>query len=517
LEASANRVASVVHQVQASHTELGNKLRKVSILLQGESSLSNAYVALGPYRSEFYLMPPQNSFDLGGMNWVDNLSLHEYRHVMQYANFNVGIAKVLGVLFGQQVRDVANAAAVPNYFFEGDAVFNETNLSRQGRGRAPYFFNDYQSLMRDNRQYSFLKLRNGSYRDFVPDHYALGYLLVAYGREKYGADFWRKVTQDAARFKPLVYPWQGAIKKYSGETYKSYVSNAITHFQSQWQLQQQRQFNYITPKQPHGKMDYKYPSVTGNGGYIALKRGYNQIPILVSVDENGNEQKLAVRDIANDDYFSYKNEKVVYAAFHPDARWGNREFSDIVLLDINSRQRQVLTHGERNVSPDISAGGDKVAYVKMLDNQTSQLQVVNLNSDVLFRSEVQRGVVYTYPKFSADEKSIYVLPRNEDGMMALLRIDLATGKSIELLPYQRRIYGYPTVQHDTIFFTSTYRGSDEAWAYLEKTKQVYRLASHPTGLYHPSLQNGSMVSSNLTASGFKLVSISANHLLGEKV
>ena len=31
-----------------------------------------------------------------------------------------------------------------------------------------------------------------SYRDYTPDHYPLGYMLVAYGREVYGKDFGTK-------------------------------------------------------------------------------------------------------------------------------------------------------------------------------------------------------------------------------------------------------------------------------------------------------------------------------------
>ena len=60
-----------------------------------------------------------------------------------------------------------------------------------------------------------MKLRNNSMKDYVPDHYPLGYLMVNYGREKYGLDFWSKVTHDASAFKGLFYPFQKAIKKYS--------------------------------------------------------------------------------------------------------------------------------------------------------------------------------------------------------------------------------------------------------------------------------------------------------------
>src|SRR4051794_40443827 len=95
LESAGERVASVIHNLQKNHvSSIGTGLRKINIVLQNQSTNSNAYVGLGPYRSEFYLFAPQNSFALGTLNWVDNLSIHEYRHVEQYSNFNVGLSKV---------------------------------------------------------------------------------------------------------------------------------------------------------------------------------------------------------------------------------------------------------------------------------------------------------------------------------------------------------------------------------------------------------------------------------------
>ena len=153
LQDAARRVASVVHELNKNHTaSIGNRPGKINIVLQNQTTLPNAYVGLGPYRSEFYLTPPQNSFELGGQSWIDNLSLHEYRHVQQFNNFNTGIAKPFKWLFGQEGQALASSLIVPDYFFEGDAVFNETALSQQGRGRIPDFFNGYQSLFREQRK-----------------------------------------------------------------------------------------------------------------------------------------------------------------------------------------------------------------------------------------------------------------------------------------------------------------------------------------------------------------------------
>ncbi|WP_207496858.1 TolB family protein [Aridibaculum aurantiacum] len=520
LDDAARRVASVVHEVHKQQSAtIGNRLRKINIVLQNQSTVSNAYVGLGPYRSEFYLTPPQNSFQLGGLSWLDNLSVHEYRHVQQYTNFNVGLARAMSFVFGQQGQDLLNSAAVPDYFFEGDAVFSETVLSRQGRGRIPYFFNGFQSLNRDGRKYSFMKLRNGSLKDFVPDHYSLGYMLVSYGREKYGQDFWLKVSQDAVRFKPIIYPWQGAIRRHAGIPYKQFVNDAFNFYQQKWQLAKGVEPTYVTPKNVATRVDYKYPYMTEDGSLIVMKRGYRQIPAFYKVKENGEEEKLATRDIAHDDYFSYKNGRIVYASLNPDSRWGYREYSNIILMDAATGDRKVITNHQRYFAPDISNDGSKIVAVDMRTDLTSTLVVVDETGNNTFRSVARRGVVYTYPKFSANDSAIYTLARNEDGKMALIRFDIPSAKETELVPYANRVYAFPTVQGDTIFFSSTYKGSDEVWAFVENTKALFRVAVQPTGHYQAVMNRGKnlLFSSTFSSTGYKLITTAASDLLWQRV
>ena len=520
LDETGRRVATVVHELQKNHSaSIGSKLQKVSIVLQNQPAITNGYVSLGPFRSEFYLTPPQNSFELGAQNWADNLTVHEFRHVQQYNNFNAGLSKTFGILFGQQGRALANAAAVPNWFFEGDAVFNETVLTNQGRGRLPDFFNGYQSLFREGKNYNYMKLRNGSYRDYIPGHYEQGYLLVAYGREKYGADFWKKVSNEAAAFKPLIYPWQGAVKKYSGKDYKQFVADAMKFYNDKWQLAKGPSPEYLTKVYKNNVTDYKYPYKGEDGSLIILKRSFRKIPAIYRMLPDGTEQRIATRTITNDDYFSYNNGKIVFSSNKFDARWGYLQFSDITLVDVASGASKNITKRQRYFAPDIAHDGLKVVAVDMRTNQTSNIVVMNLHGDKIFRSTAMRGIVYTHPKFSANDSAIYSAVRNEIGNMALIKIELATGKETKLIPFQNCVIGFPTVQHDTIFFTSSYKGSDEIWAFIENKNQAYRVAINPTGFYQAVFQQqqNRLVTSNFTTEGYRLAALTSASLLWQPV
>ncbi|HEX8356344.1 MAG TPA: hypothetical protein VF610_02985, partial [Segetibacter sp.] len=261
------------------------------------------------------------------------------------------------------------------------------------------------------------------------------------------------------------------------------------------------------------------PYLQNDGSLIVLKRSYRKIPAFYKIHANGKEEKLGVRPIANDGYFSYNSGKIVYARLKPDARWGYREYSDVNIMDVATGEVKKITNKERFFSPDISHDGLKIIAVEMRTNQMSNLVVMDNIGQTIFRSKAARGIVYTHPKFSADNSFVYSPVRNEDGNMALLKLELATGKETRLMPFANRIIGFPTVQGDTILFSSSYKGSDEIWAFVESKNQAYRVAVHPTGLYQAvyDSKNNRLISSNFTANGYRLAAVSNASLLWQPV
>ncbi len=510
LDSVAGRIASVVKEIQQNHSStIGTGLRKVNIVLQSDVTSSNGFVALGPFRSEFYLLPPQNAFELGAQNWGDNLAIHEFRHVEQYSNFRVGLSKTMSVLFGENGQALANGASIPDWFFEGDAVYNETLLSYQGRGRLPFFFNGYRSLYNTGKHYNFMQLRNGSFKNYIPDHYQLGYLLVAYGREKYGADFWLKVTQDAASFKQLFYPMQGAVKKFTGISYDTFVNNTLQYYQQQWAADKGGALKWITATGKNNVVDYKYPYPAGNSSLIVLKKTYRNIPAFYKINATKIETKIAVKDLpGDDDYFSYSNGRIVYTAFQPDLRWGNRDYSVIKILDVNSGIEKKITSHTKYFSPDISPDGTMIAAVEMKQALQSDLVLMDANGTVKNKWGNSDNIIYSYPKFSSDNKFIYVFVRNNRGEMGIEKKNIDDGNVNTILSFQNRILGFPVVKGDTLLYSCSSNGLDEIWAFVASENKNYHLASYSTGLYQAFLQdNGMLVSSAFTADGYRLATI----------
>ena len=227
LDSQANRMANLLTVLHQQHfTQLGKLERKWNIVLQSQTTIPNAYVRMAPVVSELNMTPDQDNFSTGSIRWDDNLLTHEDRHIQQFSNPNSGVNKLFSFFLGQEGQLLGNAIFIPNYFFEGDAVWQETLVSHQGRGRMPSFYNGFKSLWMEQKNYPWIKIRSGSMKSFVPDHYPLGYMMVAYGYHQYGEDFWRKITNQALSLKGF----NKGIRRYSGKSFSQYYNEVMQYF-----------------------------------------------------------------------------------------------------------------------------------------------------------------------------------------------------------------------------------------------------------------------------------------------
>jgi hypothetical protein len=532
IDSTAQRVSNIVHWLAKNNpAPLGSQVRKINIVLQTQTTVSNGYVSLAPFRSEFYLTPALNNFDLGSINWPEELAVHEFRHVQQFNNFRNGISKLAYYLFGEEGLLVAVNAAVPDWFYEGDAVYNETITTNQGRGRVAFFLNQYKSLWEYNKNYKWMKLRNNSMKDYVPDHYPLGYLMVNYGREKYGLDFWSKVTRDASAFKGLFYPFQKALKKYSGVDYKTFRSDAFNYYReivegngesskdsagsgnlngvpTSGDKQELNQgggagINNITSLNTKYVTNYYFPYQLGGDSLLYLKSSYRKLAAFYVRDASG-EHKLRTRDISLDQQFSYRNGKVVYAAYRPDARWGWKNFSEIRILDVNDGRRETLMSRTKYFTPDISPDGNKIAAVQVLPGGESALHILSVGEGKIIQQFHSTEIsLFTDPKF-IDDASLVTAVRLKDGRMALAIASIIVGSVERLTTPSYGVIGYLNVNKGFVYFTASFSGNDELYALQLSDKKVYRITQTPLGNYFVNASNNKMVWSGFTAEGYQL-------------
>lgn len=511
LDSQARRIAAIMKLLGDTTAQtIGGQQKKWNIILQNQTTISNAYVRLAPLMSELYMTPGQDNFSNGSLRWDDNLIIHENRHMQQLSNFNKGLTKVFSFFLGQEGQLLANGMTVPDYFFEGDAVWQETLVSKQGRGRMPSFYNSFKSLWLGGKNYSWMKLRNGSYKDLTPDHYELGYQLTAYGYEKYGADFWNKVTNDAVRFRGVFYPFNRAIKRYSGKTYTQFRNDAMQYFRAKALPAQSKTtnvFSYLTIEEKSNVVDYQFPNYISDDSILVTKRSYKSIPAFYII-ANGKQTKLRVRDIGIDDYYSYKNGKLVYAAYQSDPRWANRDYSVIKLLDIYTGQQKQITSRSKYFSPDINETGTEILAVDVKPDGNNNLVRLDAATGKLIAAIPNKlNYFFTQTRYINSNTAVAAV-RNPEGNMVLITIDLTTGAINNLTPFTFNVMGYPTVKGDIVYFNAMHDYADEVFAVNLSDKKIYRLTTNENGMYAPAINNnGQLLVSAFTAGGHRLASI----------
>jgi hypothetical protein len=508
LDSQARRIEGIMKLLGDSTSKtIGGRQKKWNIILQNQLTIPNAYVRLAPLMSELYMTPDQDNFSSGSLRWDDNLLIHENRHMQQFSNFNTGFTNLFSFFLGEEGQLLANGMTVPDYFFEGDAVWQETLVSAQGRGRMPSFYNGFKSLWLGNKQYPWMTLRNGSFKVFTPDHYALGYLLTAYGVEKYGAGFWQKVTRDAVRFKGVFYPFNRAIERYSGKSYRQFSHDAMQYFKAKSLPPETRAntaFTYLTREEKNNVVDYKFPHFISNDSILVTKKSYKDINAFYII--TGNKKiKLRIQDLVIDDYYSYKNGMLVYAAYQSDPRWANRDFSVIKRYDIYTGEHTQVTYRSRYFSPEINAAGSEILAVKVNANGSNNLERMDAsNGNLIQKIPNPQNYFFTQSKY-IDDKTAVAAVRNPAGEMALIKVNLANGVSEPLTPFSFQVLGYPAVQGDTIYYTAMNGNADKVFAVLLQSKKVFRVTHNTNGVYYPAVNNrGDIIVSAFTAGGYML-------------
>ena len=524
-EARAQRVAAMIDVLQANHTRsIGEKIFPIDLVLQTATTEINGYVGLGPFRSEFYTTPPQSMNLLSGTDWVDLLTIHEYRHVQQNSNERRGLTKLLSYLQGQNGWSVFSFLATPNWFSEGDAVVYETAMTRAGRGRTPAFSADLRSLLANDIIYPYAKARNGSFDELVPDHYRYGYNTLTYARERFGNDVWRQVLHDGAAYKGLIYPFNRALKKQTGYGTKQLYRIALKDLKAKQDsalaargpLTEGEVFGH----QPQEITNYRIPFVDGQGRVIALRSGFTVTPELVVVDEKGKRDKVLTSvGIQREPYLYLRDNLAVWMEQRQNPRYTNEVYSDIIRYELKTGQKVKLTTGGKYFSPALSFDRQRIVAVEH-DPTKGDPAIVVLASNtggVIERLPIRAQAV-SFPRFSPDGETIYFYHRDFDGV-ALHALTLATGEQRVILERSNEPRDYLQVTADgQLVYSNGRDGIDNIYLTDPANGQTTQLTQVAIGATFPyRSRNDDLYYSEATPVGVRLRRLATSHTGANKV
>jgi hypothetical protein len=484
------------------------KNRKIDLILQTRQVIANGYVGIGPYRSEFYATPQQNSYLSTNTDWLDLLTIHEYKHVHQLSDTRVGLTKLASYLLGQGGWAGLKFLAMPDWYAEANAIHSETNLTSGGRGRTPQFLARQKALLLDGKKFRYSQMRGGSFRYDLPDHYVFGHILYEFVERNYPEGTWGKVIDRAARYKhgPF-YNFSTSLKKETGSRVRGIYKKAFDeYFQkiSTYEKLENRVQNTenVLTKNVRTPTFYDYPFSIGDQMY-ALKSSFKETPYIIAIGPDKKEKRITSIGLNSEEYLGYRDQVFAWCEYERDPRWAFENYSNIYLYDLKSKTKNQLTKKGKYFSPDPNSSNQLVVAVKMDTSLQSKIVFINSNSGVISKEIIayDNGFV-SYPKWVNDEEIIYISRQNKEA--AIYSYHIADGKHEQLTSANSHLINQPFVQDRKVIFTATFDGTDQIYSLDMDTKRVEKLTNESVGAYVPTIKGDSMVYQTITSRGSDL-------------
>lgn len=488
--------------------QLDHQPAKIPVIVHNYSTISNGFVSWAPKRIELYPTPdpashPQES--------LEQLSLHELRHVVQLDKLKQGFTGLLSYIMGQQAIG-GITGTVPFWLLEGDAVYGETYLSHSGRGSMPSFNMKLRAISLEKEDfYSFEKIFFGSYKNYIPDYYQYGYQMVSYGRQEYGENLWSRSIDDIARYPFSFFPLHFSLKKQTDLSKKELFNETFNYLQKKWKKQNSRisftEFDTINRSERKSYTSYRFPQYINDSIIVAEKSGISQIKEFITINARTGEEKL----LHKPGYYqsvrlSAGGNKIVWTEKIPDHRWGNRSYSDIKVFDITKSIEKRLTRKKRYFSPAISAGGEKIVAVEINEKNESFLIILDaLNGNTIQKLGIPENLTPMMPEWSEKDGHIYLIILSAKGK-SICEIDPVTGNLKTWLKP-----GFDDIKNivpldNYILFHASYSGKDNIYALKKNRKELLRITSSRFGAFDVSVSpdTSQIVFSDYSSKGYNL-------------
>jgi len=494
--------------IPAETITLHSKIPQIPIILHTRSTTSNGVTVWAPKRIEFFTCPPQDTYS---EEWLEQLTLHEYRHAVQVSKMNRGFTKALYFLLGEQATGGILGLFVPGWFLEGDATVTETTLSNSGRGRLPAFEAPLRAQLLEKGIYSYDKATLGSYKTFTPDNYILGYHLVAKSREKYGTGIWDYTLDRVAKYPFMVVPFANGIKRRTGLSKVKFYKTTLTDLDSIWRAQDAvttiTPYHPVTHPNPKNYTSYIHPVHWNDDVVLALKSDNEGVDRFILVGLDGIEKDVFSVGNYQEESHSCANGKIVWSEYQSHVRWANKSFSIIRMYDLEKKKVMDLTCHSRYFSPMISPNGKLISAVRVMEDNSCFLDLLDSGDGHVVKSyrAPDHGLLIT-PTWSPDNSKLTYTLLTEKGK-SIGVFDTANEEFTNYLPFSyNEISGPSFFYKNYLVFTGDFTGIDNLFAMDTLTRKLFQVTSARFASGDPdfSSDQSSMVYSEYGSNGLMI-------------
>ena len=476
---------------------------RIPFVMHPENFQSNGLVMYLPKRVEFLTSPAIEGYS---MPWYKQLVAHEYRHAVQYNNLDRGVIRALSYVLGQQGSTIG-LLCMPIWAMEGDAVMSETMMSSFGRGLQPSFSMAYRAMGSVGRDRCNIdRWFCGSYRDYIPDHYELGYQICSYAYERYGENVWDKVAWYGSRNPYALATTRVALGTFYKTNVQKLFRETFDELERYWAslpatedsaatLTELPEKNYTT---------YQWPLPLGDTAVLALKTDLDRVSRFVRIDRRTGEERRICYTGQVSTRPSLNGGRVWWTEYRRSKLFEQRVNSQLCYMDLADGIPRSVAGRRRALFPVETPG---------------ELGWVEYNPDGRYTVVVQRGTDSVRRLATPDRAEVhglawddltvawYVLVTDDSGMW-IGRIDsegvhpITEGAYITLSNLR--------AADGKLYYGSIASGRDEAHCYDLMARREYRISTSAYGSFSPAPAGGEVLLTTYDRRGYRVTEQAAD-------
>ena len=341
---------------------------KMPVVLHSRYVLPNASVTWAPKRMDIFTV--NDPYSPTAMPWVRNLAIHEGRHAAQMQFGASGGGKVLHYLFGEMVAGAFAGIYPGPAFLEGDAVVAETALSRSGRGRQADFLEYMRPAFDCGDWRDYYRWFYGSNKNYTPDYYRVGYMLIAGTRVFFDDPLFTKEYFDRVVRKGWLFNLQKTVTSASGKSFKESFRSIEENFQQLWNVEAALRVPFMPSKQvskaSRMHTEYKGAVAADDSGIYSLKSGIAKPNSLVRLDPTGKEKRLrSFASYTSDLFLDSEGQRIFWSESVAGRRWTLGGSSRIRYVNLSKPGKvQNLTKKGRYFNPAPAPDGKVISVTE---------------------------------------------------------------------------------------------------------------------------------------------------------
>jgi hypothetical protein len=513
---SAHHLASMAETIYDRVASfLGSYPKKLYCVVNGRSDIYENYFHPFPAHISITVSAPTWPwFGTRYPDWLELVFTHELTHAIQVP-YESGPAAVLAKVFGPGLKSVPGGF-LPAWASEGPAVLAETIFTEGGRGDAQFFEMLAKATALDGQSFSHPKA--GSSSPFGPQQrpYVAGYLFASHLYQTYGPTALQDVHKAFVRF-PFFGPGR-AVKAVTGKTIKEIFSEISASGLQEYAESLSVPGGARATPDVYG--DYYLPHVTSRG-WILYRSTHDAPPALVLFDPSTKSERV-LKVVSLTDPSSFDSDKagetVVFSASHSQSHpVRGTDFSDLYMLDVDTRAETRLTENEHLWHPTLSPDGGTIVAVGRTGSGSALFTVGPSGGDPALLFRIAGTSVYN-PVFSDDGRSlIFTMKRGSEQDIWMLPFPAVSPRpDSDHLPDEfnaaaiRPLTGpdevaefFPRVIGEDVWYSSDRDGSLRLYAgALTGTGPASSAALDPIGAYAGTADGNDIIYATYTAKGY---------------